>query len=213
MRRLLLCAALLSALLVLLSPVRLVIAQPFGDAAVLALLTSANARAPIFSLNFSSDPSATVGSARAFTWALTDPADTSSSVSQFHQGVVLLNGSANSWVDLSSSTSANSAGATLPVFGGNNGSYSFEVVFKVPVQVTSATWPKIFFLGTPCHPHTHTAHRTQHTPHTAHSTHPTPYHLPPSPAMRSPVPPLTSPLSLSLSPSLQATAQAWMTSC
>ena len=144
MRRLLSCAALLAALLAVLSPAPSVLAQSYGDAAVNGLLTAANARAPIYALNFTSDPAAAVGSPRAFTWALSDPTD--SATSQYHQGVVLLNGTTNSWVDLSTTSSVNSAGVALPVFGGNNGSYSFEVVFKLPAAITGS-WPKVFFLG------------------------------------------------------------------
>ena len=133
-------SALLFAALLLCCPVAL-LAQLYGDAAATAALVGS--RAPVYSLNFSTSPSTVVGTPVAYNWQATDPSDTPS-VSQYHQGVVILNGGATQYVDLNNATNANSAGAVLPIIGGTQTSWSFETVFKVPQAVNGSNgWPKV----------------------------------------------------------------------
>ena len=113
-----------------------------GDNAVSGLLASANARAPIFSLNFTTSPAPTVGSARLFNWQATDPADLVTGVSAYHTGVVLLDGTTNSWVDLSSSTSANSAGATLPCSEATTGRTRSRLCSRCPCRSPAPHGPR-----------------------------------------------------------------------
>ena len=132
----------------------------YGDTAAVALLSSY--RAPVFSLNFSVSPASLPGMSGqtlAYQWQPTDPLDTSAAVSQYHTGVVILNAAPNSYVDLSSAASPNSAGYVMPVIGGANNTYSFEVVFKVPQPLNNSHgWPKLFLIGQ----HTHPTHSPTH---------------------------------------------------
>lgn len=70
-----------------------------------------------------------------------------------HLGVVQLTGSLTSYINLSTSTGPNSAGATLPTIGGpGNFAYgnaqqgwTFEIVCLFPSP--NGGWPKVFALG------------------------------------------------------------------
>ena len=108
------------------------VAPQAGDTAVQGVL--AGQRAPWLSLNFSSAPAA----GTAWTWAGSDPTDSSSNQA-LHQGVAVLNGSQSSWINLNSSTGAQSAGVALPgVYGGagyNGSGWSIELVVKFPTVV------------------------------------------------------------------------------
>jgi hypothetical protein len=107
-----------------------VLGQTYGDAAITALFASSNAVRPVYALNFTSNPASLTGATLpGYNWALSDPTD-NSLVSPYHSGVVILNGSTNSYVDLNSLTTQNSAGSVLPVIGGVANSWTFEVSTK-----------------------------------------------------------------------------------
>ena len=105
--------------------------------------------APVFNGDFG----ANAVTPNALNWAQADPTD-SIYVQQFHQGVIQLNGSANSYVDLSMTTGINSIGKALPVIGGDglygNGDprqgWSIEVVVKFGTYV-GTNWAKLLDLG------------------------------------------------------------------
>ena len=73
-----------------------------GDSLAAALLTCP----PVLNLNFSTQPAGTTG----WPWAASDPSD-GSSVAALHLGVALLDGTGSSYIDLSTATGPQSAGA------------------------------------------------------------------------------------------------------
>jgi len=125
-----------------------------GDAGYAAVIQTNSAIPAMYSLDFQTDPAATVGSPRAFNWASVDPADTLANQA-IHKGVAILNGTSTAFVDMNSATSANSAGPVMPQFGGvgmypygdARQGWSFEVVFKIPAFPPSGSWSKLWFLG------------------------------------------------------------------
>ena len=112
------------------------------DSLVASLLT----RQPVFSLNFSVSPNAAIGTAPAWTWAATDPSD-SGSVAALHQGVAILNGNTNSWIDLTTATGSQSAGAVMPMIGGA-GNYAFgNALCGWSFEFVIKTWPAVATAG------------------------------------------------------------------
>jgi hypothetical protein len=97
-------------------------------------------RVPVYELAFSEDPRQIAGSSATYGFVVADPADVTANVSQWHQGVVTLNGQ-NQYMDLTVNSGSSTAGTTLPTIGGNGfgtGSnnfeqgWSFEFAFKTP---------------------------------------------------------------------------------
>ena len=92
-------------------------------------------RAPIVNAVFPADPSSSIGTTRLYNWVASDPTD-SSSVAAVHQGVIVLDGTTNSFVDLTTPTGGNSAGLVMGTFGGPGGStgsaqgWTVEMVVK-----------------------------------------------------------------------------------
>ena len=106
-----------------------------GDFAVAALVT----RQPVLSVNFTSSPSCATGVASNWPWAASDPSD-NATVAALHQGVALLNGTASQWIDLTTASGPQSAGAVLPLFGGrgfDGSGWSIEMVVKFPSTTTN----------------------------------------------------------------------------
>ena len=105
---------------------------------------------PFFSAPFSQNPAPAVGGSTGYTWVQADPTD-SAAVQAQHQGVILLNGTTNTFVDLVQVTGPNSIGQSLPIlFGQSAGTgatygWTVDVVFKA---YSVQTWSKIFDLGT-----------------------------------------------------------------
>lgn len=121
----------------------------------LAMAVPGITKAPVFNAAFGENPAFAVGvnaSNLNYQWYPTDPYDPPSQQS-FHSGVVRLNGSDSSYVDLGTPYGPNSCGLVMPVIGGaGSGNMSagtqgttFELVFKVN-QVLS--WSKIVDIGT-----------------------------------------------------------------
>ena len=140
---------LLSLLLLASLFLHLTVAQLSGDSQVASLVP----RAPVYNLPFSAAPNSVIGTAPLWTWASTDPLD-SGAAAQYHQGVAILQGTSTSWIDLTQTTGNQSAGAAIPVWGGNgyygagspqNG-WSLEVVFKFDLTVVQG-WAKVFELS------------------------------------------------------------------
>jgi len=100
---------------------------------------------PIFDLSFSNDPRTMVPSMGApftYTWQSYDPNDNYANNALYHGGHLVLNGTANSYVNLSAPTGPTSVGVVLPRFGGESqgiGLYtnptqlgwSFEFIVKI----------------------------------------------------------------------------------
>ena len=120
---------------------RLLVGVDAQDSLVSPLLS----RQPVFQLAFGTSPNAAIGTSPAWTWAASDPTDPPSVAAQ-HQGVAILNGNPNSWIDLTTATGAQSAGAVMPMIGGaGNYAYgsalcgwSFEFVIKAWPAVATA---------------------------------------------------------------------------
>ena len=106
-------------------------------------------RAPVLNAVFPADPSTSIGATRLYTWSASDSSD-SSSVAAQHPGVVQLNGSTNSFVDLTSPTGPNSVGLVVGTFGGPGGStgsaqgWTVEMVVK---PLSSAANSKLLTIG------------------------------------------------------------------
>ena len=113
--------------------------------------------APIFNAVFSVNPNTATGiSSTAYTWLAADPAD-SPAAQQLHPGVIQLNGSPASYVNLQLATGPNSIGQVVPIVGlpgsggGTSGQaqgLSFEMTFKLPSAINSTYQSsKLFDLG------------------------------------------------------------------
>ena len=123
-----------------------------GDAAAASIVP----RAPVFQANFSQPPTSLIGTASAWTWANSDPAD-SGNTATLHQGVAIFNGEPASYIDLTTTTGPNSCGYALPTFGGlgyygpGNPSqgWSVEVVAKLAAADWSSQndWAKLLNWG------------------------------------------------------------------
>ena len=104
---------------------------PSGDSLAASLVT----RPPALMLNFSAQPTPT---ATNWQWSANDPTD-SSTAQSLHTGLAILDGSSNrSYIDLTTATGPQSAGVTLPVFGGpgyDGSGWSIEMVMKFPTVV------------------------------------------------------------------------------
>jgi hypothetical protein len=109
---------------------------PLSDQAVYA--HSLLPRAPAFELTFGQDPRVIAGSSATFGFVLSDAADVTANVSQWHQGVVTLDGTSQ-YMDLATSSGSSTAGTTLPTIGGNGfgtgtnnyaQGWTFEVAFR-----------------------------------------------------------------------------------
>ena len=122
-----------------------------GDAGLASAL-GAGAKMPVFNANFSVNPTSIsgVGSSLNYGWAATDSSDTSAN-QQLHQGVAILSGTGNSFINLSTLTGPQSCGQLLPLLGGASSGtgatvgWSFEFVFK-PTGNTN-TWAKLVDFG------------------------------------------------------------------
>ena len=116
-------------------------AQTAGDLLVPGLLT----RQPVLNLNFSTAPT----TATNWLWANADPSDLSTQA--VHQGVAILNGTANSYIDVSATASSvqGAYGAVLPAPYGGTGfdgsGWSVEMVVKFPT-VSSVNFASCLFL-------------------------------------------------------------------
>ena len=122
--------------------------------------------APVYSLNFSADPRAAVGTGvtPAYTWETQDAGDVVCGISQYHQGLVLFAGSPHqseqysdySYINMTASSGPNAVTApnSFPALGGTTNSagtaalgtagLSIEVTFKPALQ---ETWAKLFDIG------------------------------------------------------------------
>ena len=74
---------------------------------------------PIFSANFSSNPLTTVTGASGYGWSSSLSSD-SPATQQLRTGLLLLNASANNYVNFASASGANSVGQVLPTIGGGS---------------------------------------------------------------------------------------------
>jgi Concanavalin A-like lectin/glucanases superfamily len=105
---------------------------------------------PVLNIPFASSPAAIVGGTTAYTWSPYSAGD-SASIQALHSGVVTLNASLSSYIDLNAVTGPQSIGQTLPIiFGISSGAgptygWSIELVFK-PLSAT--TWAKFIDWGT-----------------------------------------------------------------
>ena len=110
--------------------------------------------APIFNAPFAQNPTTapTVGSTTNYQWLAYDPTDTPAN-QRLHTGLVVINGSTGSFINLGTNAGPNSVGLVLPVIGtagsgsGASAGLSIEVVFKVGVLPTSTYRAKIFDWG------------------------------------------------------------------
>ena len=125
-------------------------ADSTGEVAA-ATAAVAPGKAAIFSATFPSNPAQYVGGTTAYQWAAAEPLD-SPSVASLHQGVVMLYGATNQYIDLSTTSGPQSCGLLLPVFGGpGSGTFgttqglTFELVVKFYV---TELWAKLFNFGT-----------------------------------------------------------------
>ena len=110
---------------------------------------------PIFNAVFGQDPSNAVGvqggiNQMNYGWVDRETLDPQSS---YHQGIIQLNGSGSSFVDLSTNSGPNSCGLVVPVFGGvGSGSLAngtMGVTFDMVVKLNEVlVWSKLFDLGT-----------------------------------------------------------------
>ena len=113
---------------------------------------------PVFDLSFSADPRTVVpslGQPATYTWQNYDPNDNYANNALYHGGHLVLNGSRNSFVNLSAPQGGSSVGVVLPRFGGESqgiGLYtnpqqlgwSFEFIVKL---TGSQTWAKLIDWG------------------------------------------------------------------
>ena len=96
-------------------------------------------RPAVLNLNFTSSPSCVTGVQPNWNWQPSDPLD-SGAVAAVHQGVAVLNGNLNSYIDVSATASPaqGAGGATLPSpFGGagfDGSGWTVEMVVKFPTQ-------------------------------------------------------------------------------
>ena len=107
-------------------------------------------RAPILNGAFAQNPTTAPGIPYTnYVWQQTDGTDPQS-IQQLHQGVLQLNGSNPSYVDLSTATGPQSCGLVLPLIGlpgsgvGTSQGLSFEIVFKYPSSGGMQQSSKIF---------------------------------------------------------------------
>jgi len=115
--------------------------------------------APVFNANFAVDPRGVLGglsSSYGYTWMASDPTD-SVADQNLHKGLIVLNGSDTSFIDLMRSTGSNSIGLVLPtVFGqtsgsGNSRGWTIEMTFKNMRPddfVDRQKWSKLWNLAT-----------------------------------------------------------------
>ena len=115
-------------------------------------------RMPVFNGAFGQNPTTapSVGSYTNYGWIPFDPTDTSAN-QQLHQGLIVLNGSIRSYVDLATTSGPNSCGLVLPIIGGagsgtqnqftgqNTRGMTIEMVFKLTAVMS---WSKLLDLGT-----------------------------------------------------------------
>jgi hypothetical protein len=110
-------------------------------------------RVPVYELAFSEDPRQIAGTSATYSYVLADPADVTANVSQWHQGVVTLNG-VDQYMDLAVNSGSSTSGTVLPSFGGAgfgtgtngfNQGWTFEFTFKTPSVVANS---KIFDTAT-----------------------------------------------------------------
>jgi len=93
--------------------------------------------APVFNANFAVDPRPFVGGAANYNWLAVDSNDTR------HRGIIYLDGSENSFIDLMKSSGPNSVGLVIPtLFGAGSGNgasrgWTVEMVVKMPRHVNS----------------------------------------------------------------------------
>ena len=113
---------------------------------------------PIFDLSFSSDPRTLVpsmGSPFTYNWQAYDPNDNYANNNLYHGGHLVLDGSLNSYVNLSAPQGPSSVGVVLPRFGGESqgvGLYtsptqlgwSFEFIVKINQR---QRWAKLIDWG------------------------------------------------------------------
>ena len=126
---------------------------PYSTNAETSSLNALVTRAPVFAAVFAQNP--TANPAIPFTnyqWAASDPTD-SAQMATLHPGVVILNGSASSYINLQLASGPQSCGLVLPIIGGTgsgSGSslgLSFEVAFKYPLATGLEQSGKIWDLG------------------------------------------------------------------
>ena len=116
-----------------------------GDSLAATLVT----RQPVFSLNFSIAPTGTTG----WTWASVDSSD-STQTQTLHQGLAVLNASvAAAYIDLTTATGANSAGAVLGPIGGasfypvGNAQAGWSLEFVVKFTYNQPSTPPLLLLA------------------------------------------------------------------
>ena len=97
---------------------------------------------PVFNAVFGQNPATYVG-ATAYSWLPNDPTD-SQAVQNYHKGLIVLNGSATSFVDVTQVTGPNSVGLALPMICTSGSGCSVELVVKLSKQMT---WNKLFNFG------------------------------------------------------------------
>jgi Concanavalin A-like lectin/glucanases superfamily len=109
---------------------------------------------PVFNAPFSQNPSSdpAIGSNMNYQWFASDPNDTPAN-QQLHQGLIWINGSASSFVNLAVASGPNSIGVVLPVLGlpgsGNGSSQGLTVEVVIKFQYILSSWwrQKIFDFG------------------------------------------------------------------
>ena len=85
------------------------------DTRVAAALASN--KQPIFAASFAVDPAPFVGGRTNFQWNATDANDDAATAAS-HSGLIILNGQASSYIDLTTTYGPQSCGLLLPIFGG-----------------------------------------------------------------------------------------------
>jgi len=105
-------------------------------------------RAPVMNAVFSEDPITAVGGRRNYGYMSVDGVDTPA-IQAFHRGLIVLNGSDSSYVDLTTHTGPLSIGRVMPTFGPTSGTGSTAgTTVSIVVKLTAVeAWAKLIELS------------------------------------------------------------------
>jgi len=113
-----------------------------GNDAEITMWDRASIRRPVYNANFAVDPRGQVGGVTRYTWMAVDSNDTATEQAR-HRGLIYLDGTETSFVDLMSASGPNSVGLVMPtLFGASSGSgaargWTIELVAKLKSKVNS----------------------------------------------------------------------------